>query len=53
MRKPNLAKVTALQCELIGAARGGRVVDLEDLRELVDGFRRRVLEAAERHQGFV
>jgi predicted ATPase/class 3 adenylate cyclase len=46
-------QVTALWCELIGAAPGGSGADLEDLREVVGGFRRCVSEAADRHQGFV
>jgi TolB-like protein/class 3 adenylate cyclase len=46
-------QITALRCELVGAAPGARGVDLEDLREVVGGFRRCVSEAADRHQGFV
>jgi TolB-like protein/class 3 adenylate cyclase len=46
-------QITALSCELVGAAPGGRDVDLEDLREAVGGFRRCVSDAADRHQGFV
>ena len=46
-------QITALSCELVGAAAGGDGVDLEDLREAVGGFQRCVSEAADRHQGFV
>src|SRR5262249_10453302 len=53
LREAERRQVTALWCELIGAAPGGRGVDLEDLREVVGGFRRCVSEAADRHQGFV
>ena len=46
-------QITALSCELVGAAAGGDGVDLEDLREAVGGFQRCVSETADRHQGFV
>ena len=46
-------QITALSCELVGAAPGGDGVSLEDLREAVGGFQRCVSEAADRHQGFV
>ncbi|MBV8133872.1 MAG: AAA family ATPase [Alphaproteobacteria bacterium] len=46
-------QITALWCELVGAAPRGRGVDLEDLREAVGGFQRCVSETADRHQGFV
>jgi TolB-like protein/class 3 adenylate cyclase/predicted ATPase len=46
-------QITALCCELIGAAPGGDGVGLEDLREAVGDFQRCVSEAADRHQGFV
>jgi class 3 adenylate cyclase len=46
-------QITALSCELVGAAPGGDSVALEDLREAVGGFQRCVSEAADRHQGFV
>jgi TolB-like protein/class 3 adenylate cyclase len=46
-------QITALSCELVGAAPGGDGMSLEDLREAVGGFQRCVSEAADRHQGFV
>jgi TolB-like protein/predicted ATPase/class 3 adenylate cyclase len=46
-------QITALWCELVGAAPGGGGVDLEDLREVVGGFQRCVSEAADQYQGFV
>jgi len=52
-REAERRQITALCCELVGAAPGGRGVDLEDLREAVGGFQRCVSEAADRHQGFV
>src|SRR6516165_2618642 len=46
-------QITALCCELVGAAPGGDGLGLEDLREAVGGFQRCVSETADRHQGFV
>jgi TolB-like protein/class 3 adenylate cyclase/predicted ATPase len=46
-------QITALCCELVGAAPGGDGADLEELREAVGGFQCCVSEAAERHQGVV
>src|SRR6516162_4793985 len=52
-REAERRQITALFCELVGAAAGGDGVALEDLREAVGGFQRCVSEAADRHQGFV
>src|SRR6516164_5172480 len=52
-REAERRQITALCCELVGAAPGGVGVGLEDLREAVGGFQRCVSEAADRHQGFV
>jgi tetratricopeptide (TPR) repeat protein len=46
-------QITALSCELVGAALGGDGMSLEDLREAVGDFQRCVSEAADRHRGFV
>src|SRR5215467_662811 len=46
-------QITALCCELVGAAPGGGDGSLEDLREALGGFQRCISEAAEHHQGFV
>jgi class 3 adenylate cyclase len=46
-------QITALYCELVGAAPQRDGVGLEDLREAAGGFHRCVSEAAARHQGFV
>jgi class 3 adenylate cyclase/DNA-binding winged helix-turn-helix (wHTH) protein len=45
-------QITALSCELVGAARA-HGTDLEDLREAVGKFQRCVSETAGRHEGFV
>jgi TolB-like protein/class 3 adenylate cyclase/predicted ATPase len=52
-REAERRQITALCCELFGAAPGGDGVGLEDLREAVGGFQRCVSEIADRHQGFV
>jgi len=52
-REAERRQITAMHCELVGAAPGGDDVALEDLREAVGDFRRCVSEAADRHQGFV
>jgi class 3 adenylate cyclase len=46
-------QITAMSCELVGAAPGGDGMGLEDLREAVGDFQRCVSEAASRHQGLV
>ena len=46
-------QITALSCELVGAAPGGDGMGLDDLREAVGDFQCCVSEAADRHQGFV
>jgi TolB-like protein/class 3 adenylate cyclase len=45
-------QITALSCELVGIARGADGVGLEDVRETVGDFQRRVSETADRHGGF-
>ena len=52
-REAERRQITALSCELAGAAPGGDGVSLEDLREAVGDFQRCVSEAADRHQGLV
>jgi len=52
-REAERRQITALCCELAGAAPGGDDVSLEDLREAVGSFQRCVSEAADCHQGFV
>jgi TolB-like protein/class 3 adenylate cyclase/predicted ATPase len=52
-REAERRQITALCCELVGAAPGGDGVGLEDLREAVGGFQRCVSDAADRHQGCV
>ena len=52
-RETERRQVTALCCELVGAAPERDGVGLEDLREAVGGFQRCISEAATRHQGFV
>jgi TolB-like protein/DNA-binding SARP family transcriptional activator/predicted ATPase/class 3 adenylate cyclase len=52
-REAERRHITALFCELIGAAAGGDGTGLEDLREAIGDFHRCVLEVAGRHQGFV
>jgi len=46
-------QITALCCELVGAALGGDRVGLEDLRDAVGGFQHCVSEIADRHDGLV
>src|SRR5215468_1416877 len=46
-------QITALCCELVGAAPKDDGLGLEDLREAVAGFQRCVSETDGRHQGFV
>jgi DNA-binding winged helix-turn-helix (wHTH) protein/predicted ATPase len=46
-------QITALSCELAGAAAGAGGMDLEDLREAVTEFQRCVSEIADRHEGFM
>ena len=46
-------QITALSCELVGAAPGGDGMSLEDLREAVGAFRHCVSETVGRHDGFV
>jgi len=52
-REAERRQITALCCELVGAAPGGDGAGLEDLRDAVGGFQRCVSEAADRHDGFV
>jgi predicted ATPase/class 3 adenylate cyclase len=52
-REAERRQITAMYCELVGAAPGGDGAALEDLREAVGGFQRCVSEAADRHQGSV
>jgi class 3 adenylate cyclase len=52
-REAERRQITALCCELAGAAPGGDGVGLEDRREAVGGFQRCVSETVDRHQGFV
>jgi TolB-like protein/class 3 adenylate cyclase/predicted ATPase len=52
-REAERRQITAMSCELVGAAPGGDGAALEDLREAIGGFQRCVAEAADRHQGFV
>jgi class 3 adenylate cyclase/tetratricopeptide (TPR) repeat protein len=52
-REAQRRQITALSCELVGAAPGGDGAGLEDLHEAVGGFQRCVSEVADRHQGFV
>jgi predicted ATPase/class 3 adenylate cyclase len=51
--EPERRQITALSCELVGAAGGALGIDLEDWREAVGEFRRCVSETAARHVGFV
>jgi TolB-like protein/class 3 adenylate cyclase/predicted ATPase len=46
-------QITAMSCELVGAAPGGDSAALEDLREAIGNFQRCVAEVIDRHQGFV
>jgi len=46
-------QITALSCELIGAAAGAGGMDLEDWREAVGDFQRCISEKAARHKGLV
>jgi class 3 adenylate cyclase/predicted ATPase len=46
-------QITALSCELAGIATGVPGIDLEDLRDAVEDFRRCVSEAADRYSGFI
>jgi class 3 adenylate cyclase len=52
-REAERRQITAMSCELVGAAPGGDGAALEDLREAIGGFQRCVAEAADRHQGSV
>jgi tetratricopeptide (TPR) repeat protein len=52
-REAERRQITAMSCELVGAAPGGEGAALEDLREAAGGFHRCVAEAADRHQGFL
>lgn len=52
-REAERRQITAMSCELVGAASGGDGAALEDLREAIGGFQRCVAEAADRHQGSV
>jgi TolB-like protein len=52
-REAERRQITAMSCELVGAAPGGEGAVLEDLREAAGGFHRCVAEAADRHQGFL
>jgi predicted ATPase/DNA-binding winged helix-turn-helix (wHTH) protein len=51
--EPERRQITALSCELAGAAAGAHGIDLEDWREAIGEFQRCVLETAERHKGLV
>jgi len=51
--EPERRQITALSCELVGAAAGAHGIDLEDWREAIGEFQRCVLETAERHKGLV
>lgn len=50
---PERRQITAMSCELIGVSRRADGVDLEELREVVSAFQRRVSEIAAHHGGFV
>src|SRR5262249_48011365 len=52
-REAERRQITALCCELVGAAPGDDGVGLEDLRDAVSGFQTYVSEVAARHDGFV
>jgi TolB-like protein/class 3 adenylate cyclase/predicted ATPase len=52
-REAERRQITAMYCELVGAAPGDDGAALEDLREAVGGFQRCVSEAADRHEGFI
>jgi DNA-binding winged helix-turn-helix (wHTH) protein len=47
--EPERRQITALSCELVGAAAGAHGIDLEDWREAIGEFQRCVSETAERH----
>jgi len=55
IRRPEAERrqITALSCELVGAATGGDGGDLEDLRDAVEEFQRCISETAGRHEGLV
>jgi class 3 adenylate cyclase/predicted ATPase len=46
-------QITAMSCELVGLTVRSDGDGLEELRETLDGFQRRLSEMADRHQGFM
>jgi class 3 adenylate cyclase len=46
-------QITAVSCELVGVTGRSEGIDLEELREAIGAFQRRVSKAADRHNGLL